>query len=187
MNAKGKRKIPQTSEIAISKCPNEISTSEFDQLIETLQLKLTLNLSSIKLTTTCSQERSRHLLLCPSLSIQNAILFYNSPQLSSAPTSSFTPPNHCQPKYYDPIFFRKINHRNEIFFTLSYQRCGFNPWSRKSPRGEYGNPLQYCLENPMDRGAWQATVHITVAVFFSIFTALFTHHHNLVLEYFHHH
>jgi len=25
---------------------------------------------------------------------------------------------------------------------------------------ETGNPLQYsCLENPMDRGAWQATVH----------------------------
>ena len=24
----------------------------------------------------------------------------------------------------------------------------------------YGNPFQYsCLENPMDRGAWQATVH----------------------------
>ena len=24
-----------------------------------------------------------------------------------------------------------------------------------------GNPLQYsCLENPMDRGAWQATVHV---------------------------
>ena len=22
-----------------------------------------------------------------------------------------------------------------------------------------GHPLQYCLENPMDRGAWQATVH----------------------------
>ena len=28
------------------------------------------------------------------------------------------------------------------------------------PGGEHGNPLQYsCLENPMDRGAWQATVH----------------------------
>ena len=26
--------------------------------------------------------------------------------------------------------------------------------------GENGKPLQYsCLENPMDRGAWQATVH----------------------------
>ena len=25
--------------------------------------------------------------------------------------------------------------------------------------GRHGNPLQYsCLENPMDRGAWQATV-----------------------------
>ena len=25
---------------------------------------------------------------------------------------------------------------------------------------EHGNPLQYsCLENPMDRGAWQAVVH----------------------------
>ena len=32
-------------------------------------------------------------------------------------------------------------------------------WGR-SPGGGHGNPLQYsCLENPMDRGAWQATVH----------------------------
>ena len=30
----------------------------------------------------------------------------------------------------------------------------------RSPGGGYGNPLQYsCLENPMDRGAWQATAH----------------------------
>ena len=29
-----------------------------------------------------------------------------------------------------------------------------------SPGAGNGNPLQYsCLENPMDRGAWQATVH----------------------------
>ena len=29
-----------------------------------------------------------------------------------------------------------------------------------SPGGENGNPLQYsCLENPVDKGAWQATVH----------------------------
>ena len=28
------------------------------------------------------------------------------------------------------------------------------------PRGGHGNPLQYsCLENLMNRGAWQATVH----------------------------
>ena len=30
----------------------------------------------------------------------------------------------------------------------------------RDPGGEHGNPLQYsCLENSMDRGAWQATVH----------------------------
>ena len=32
-------------------------------------------------------------------------------------------------------------------------------WGR-SPGEVNGNPLEYsCLENPMDRGAWQATVH----------------------------
>ena len=32
--------------------------------------------------------------------------------------------------------------------------------SGRSPGGRNGNPLQYsCLENPMDRGAWWATVH----------------------------
>ena len=36
----------------------------------------------------------------------------------------------------------------------------FNPWSGRSPGEGPGNPLQdSCLENPMDRGAWQATVH----------------------------
>ena len=30
----------------------------------------------------------------------------------------------------------------------------------RSPGEGNGNPLQYsCLENPMDRGAWQGTVH----------------------------
>ena len=37
---------------------------------------------------------------------------------------------------------------------------GSNPESGRSPRGGNGNSLQYsCLKNPMDRGAWQATVH----------------------------
>ena len=32
--------------------------------------------------------------------------------------------------------------------------------SGRSPGGGNDNPLQYsCLENPMDRGAWWATVH----------------------------
>ena len=34
------------------------------------------------------------------------------------------------------------------------------PGLGRSPGGGHGNPLQYsCLANPMDRGAWQATVH----------------------------
>ena len=37
--------------------------------------------------------------------------------------------------------------------------AGLIPGSGRSPGGGYGNPLQYsCLENPMDTGAWQATV-----------------------------
>ena len=37
---------------------------------------------------------------------------------------------------------------------------GSIPGSGRSPGEENGNPLQYsCLGHPMDRGAWQATVH----------------------------
>ena len=37
---------------------------------------------------------------------------------------------------------------------------GSTPRSRRSPGGGHGNPLQdSCLKNPMDGGAWQATVH----------------------------
>ena len=39
------------------------------------------------------------------------------------------------------------------------KRLGFDPWVEKIPGGGNGNPLQYsCLGNPMDRGAWWATV-----------------------------
>ena len=37
---------------------------------------------------------------------------------------------------------------------------GSIPGSGRSPGGGNGNPLQFSgLENPMDRGAWWATVH----------------------------
>ena len=37
---------------------------------------------------------------------------------------------------------------------------GSIPGSGRAPGGGHGNPLQYCcLENPMDRGAWWATVY----------------------------
>ena len=38
--------------------------------------------------------------------------------------------------------------------------AGLIPGSERSPGGGHGNPVQCsCLENPMDRGAWQATDH----------------------------
>ena len=40
------------------------------------------------------------------------------------------------------------------------KEVGSIPGSGRSPGGGHGNPLQYsCLENPMDREAWRATVH----------------------------
>ena len=37
---------------------------------------------------------------------------------------------------------------------------GLNPGLGRSPGGGHGKPLQFsCLDNPMDRGAWWATVH----------------------------
>ena len=38
--------------------------------------------------------------------------------------------------------------------------AGLIPGLGRCPEGGSGNPLQYsCLGSPLDRGAWQATVH----------------------------
>ena len=40
------------------------------------------------------------------------------------------------------------------------REAGLIPGSRRSPGGGHGNSLTYfCLENPMDRGIWWATVY----------------------------
>ena len=45
-------------------------------------------------------------------------------------------------------------------FTCNAGDLGLIPGLGRSPREGKGNPLQYsCLGNPMDRGAWRATVH----------------------------
>ena len=37
------------------------------------------------------------------------------------------------------------------------------PGLGRFPRGGHGNALQFsCLENPMNRGAWRATVHVII-------------------------
>ena len=52
------------------------------------------------------------------------------------------------------------NGKESAYQCRRCKRHRLNPWVGKIPRGGNGNPLQYfCLENPMDRGAWRATVH----------------------------
>ena len=44
--------------------------------------------------------------------------------------------------------------------TCNAGDVGSIPGSGRSPGKGNGNPLQnFCLENPMDRGAWPGTVH----------------------------
>ena len=44
--------------------------------------------------------------------------------------------------------------------ACNVEDSGSVPGLGRSPGEGNGNPLQYsCLENPMDRGAWQAVVH----------------------------
>ena len=44
--------------------------------------------------------------------------------------------------------------------TQETRRLGFDSGLGRYPGAGNGNPLQYsCLENSMNRGAWQATVH----------------------------
>ena len=58
---------------------------------------------------------------------------------------------------------------------------GSIPGSGRSPGEGNGNPLQYsCLENPIDRGAWQATVHETARVGHDLVTK--PHHHHIQWE-----
>ena len=50
--------------------------------------------------------------------------------------------------------------KNPLANSRDIRDTGSVPGSGRSPGGEHGNPLQHsCLENPMDRGAWWATVH----------------------------
>ena len=74
----------------------------------------------------------------------------------------------------------QVSHIADGFFTSCATReaCnagdpGLIPGSGRSPGEKDGNPLQYsCLENPMDRGAWQATIHGVATVGHDLATKL---------------
>ena len=77
-------------------------------------------------------------------SIAILFLFFSSPLVEPA-----TP--------VDPIFPSGSDGKESAYNT---EDLGSIPGSGRSPEEGNGNPLQYsCLENSMDRGAWEATVH----------------------------
>ena len=59
------------------------------------------------------------------------------------------------------------------------------PGLGRSPGEENGNPLQYsCLENPMDRGGWWATVHGVAKSWTGLNVHTHTHTHNVIFSKF---
>ena len=55
---------------------------------------------------------------------------------------------------------RWLSGKESAYQCRRLRKGKFNSWVGRSPEGGNGNPLQYsCLENPMDRGAWWATLH----------------------------
>ena len=57
-------------------------------------------------------------------------------------------------------FWLALEVKNPPASAGDVRAAGSIPGWERSPGGGHGNPLQYsCLENPMDRGAWRATVH----------------------------
>ena len=89
--------------------------------------------------------------------------------------TSYHPENHEKQRktnYLIPQTCFGIQNQNDIFYDGfpggSYGKesacnagdLGLNPGLERSPGEGDGYPLQYsCLENPMDREAWWATVH----------------------------
>ena len=50
--------------------------------------------------------------------------------------------------------------KNVSAYAGDIRDAGSIPWLGRYPGGGNGNPLQHsCLENPLDRRAWGATVH----------------------------
>ena len=50
--------------------------------------------------------------------------------------------------------------KNPLAYAGDIREAGLIPRLGRSSEGGHGNPLQYsCLDNPVDRGAWQATAY----------------------------
>ena len=89
-------------------------------------------------------------------SILSATFFQSlqhSPRLVSLPHAFWSPSSFVHPTIFP------YTSAAEPWEEKAHTEGMIPGWGR-SPGGEHGNPLQYsCLKNPMDGGAWWATVH----------------------------
>ena len=121
---------------------------------------------------------SNHLIVCCPLLLQqeSSIILVNS-----SPSSQEVITTETQGSVTEPTVFRLQPFGSELHgvfcpwnrgseglpgwlrwlrVCLQCGRPGFNPWFGRAPGEENSYPLQYShLENSLDRGAWQATVH----------------------------
>ena len=75
---------------------------------------------------------------------------------------SWSLPGKDQEPIHGHVHFGEIHFGGSVVKNLpaSSVVAGLIPGLGRSPREGNSNPFQYsCLRNPMDRGAWQATVH----------------------------
>ena len=61
---------------------------------------------------------------------------------------------------FTDVFIGSVSDKEPACQCRRHKKPGFNPRLGRFPGEGNGNPLWYsCLENPMDTGAWRATVH----------------------------
>ncbi|KAB0361352.1 hypothetical protein FD754_005508 [Muntiacus muntjak] len=89
----------------------------------------------------------------------------HEPQHARPPCPSPTPRVHPNPCPLSGIYVRRTSQvllvvKNPPASAGDIRDSSSSPGSGRAPRGGLGNPIQYsCLEKPMGRGAWRATVH----------------------------
>ena len=72
--------------------------------------------------------------------------------------------------------------KNPLDYAGDVRDVGLIPPSGRSSEGGLGNPLQYSsLENPMDRGAWQATVLAVTKSWTQLRDLMHTHFSNVII------
>ena len=71
--------------------------------------------------------------------------------------TSFFCCSRCQSLRQALILWASVRHSAANAEDL--REAGSIPGLGRSPGGRYGSSLQYCLENALDEGAWQALVH----------------------------